>query len=401
MDAADIAWLRSPGGSAAAAEAATLLSAGSELTALRRLGHTYTPQQARAAVSLALGRRAAATKFEDADRLFCDREAAEQAGHELVACHIAARFAGMHNVADLGCGMGGDAMAITEHARVLAIDRDPARLAMLAANAEVRGVSTNVALLEADLAHWSLPSDIDALWADPARRDANGRRLGPESWSPPLSRVLELASDVSAAGIKLAPGIDLSLLPADAEVEFVSLRRDMKAAVLWTGSLVRARRTATVLHAGVTLQGDPDEQSTRLGEPGRYLYDPDPAIGRAGLVETLAAELGAWKLDERIAYLTSYEASDSPFARRLRVHSWCSFSERRLVQTLREAGFARVEVTRRGSPVETNALERRLNATLRSVNSTVTNSTAATAIVVLTRYRGEHIALICERETTD
>ncbi len=176
-------------------QAAALLSAGTELSALRRLGRTLSAQQARAAVSLALGRRTAATKFEDAGRLFCDREAAEQASHELVAWHIAARFAGMQDVADLGCGMGGDAMAIAEYTRVLAVDRDPARLAMLSANAAARGVSANIVLSEADLAHWSLPPGIETLWADPARRDANGRRLAPESWSPPLSRLLEIARD--------------------------------------------------------------------------------------------------------------------------------------------------------------------------------------------------------------
>ncbi len=141
MDAADITWLRTPEGAAAATEAARLLATTTELSVLRRLSRVYTPEQARAAVSLAVGRRVAAGKFEDAERLFCDRDAAEQASQEVVARHLARRFEGYRRIADLGCGMGGDALALAAHAEVLAVDRDPARLAMMSANAAVRGLS--------------------------------------------------------------------------------------------------------------------------------------------------------------------------------------------------------------------------------------------------------------------
>ena len=45
---------------------------------------------------------------------------------------------------------------------------------------------------------------------------------------------------------------------------------------------------------------------------------------------------------------------------------------------------------RRGSPVETNALERRLNAALPGGLPVLT--------VALTRVAGEHTAIVCERE---
>ncbi len=90
MDAADLAWLQTPEGRAAAEEAAGLLERSGELVALRQLGRRLDAVQARAAVALAAGRQAARGKIEDAERLFCDREAAEQASPDLVAVHIAA-----------------------------------------------------------------------------------------------------------------------------------------------------------------------------------------------------------------------------------------------------------------------------------------------------------------------
>ena len=350
----------------------------------------YDERQTRAAVALIEGRRAARPKFPDAGELLCDREAAEHASSDVVARHTAGRFARYERVADLGCGMGGDALALAEHAAVLAVDRDPARLAMLAANAELRGLGGRISRSEADIEGWETPADVEALWCDPSRRDARGRLARPQSWSPRLSVALRVAAGVAGAGIKLAPGIDPEALPAEGSSS--SSRSD---AGLWrrcsgSASSPGAPRRATVLPQGESLQGGPDGGATALGEPGQYLYDPDPAVGRASLVDVLASQLGARKLDERIAYLTSDSRLHSLFARRFRVHAWLPFSERRLFEQLRAMGAGRVEVMRRGSPVETNPLERRLNEALLGGSDLFT--------VALTRLRDTHIALVLERE---
>jgi hypothetical protein len=395
MDAAEIVWLRGPEGHAAAERAASLLASGDELRALRALGREYTPPEARAAVSLARGRAVAVRKIPDGAALFCDREAAEQTSDAVVARHLAQRFAGFRYVADLGAGMGGDALAITAYARVLAVDRDPARLAMVEANIAVRGLSDLLTTLQADLATWDVPAEVDGVWCDPARRDSGDRRLRPEAWSPPLARAIELGRQASGAGIKLAPGIDLDALPGDAEVEFVSLDRGLRAAVAWLGTLAREPRTATVLRqdgGAAILTGQPGTGAVPIAEPGAYLYDVDPSVGRAGLVDGLAAQIGAWKLDDEIAYLSAGVGLDTPFARRLRVLAWLPFSERRVLDTLREHGAGRAEVTRRGSPVDTNALERRLNHALRG------DASQAPVVVALTRLHGAHIAVIGVRE---
>ena len=114
---------------------------------------------------------------------------------------------------------------------MLAVDRDAGRLAMMEANAHVRGLTGRVETVQADIEAWQLPADIDALWCDPARRESGGRRLHPDRWSPSLSQAVALAATVAGAGIKMAPGIDTDLLPAEGEVEFVSMDRSLRAAV--------------------------------------------------------------------------------------------------------------------------------------------------------------------------
>ncbi len=391
MDAADIAWLQTPPGGRAAADAAAALTAGTPLLeVVERLRRGLEPAQARAAVALAEGRRVAARKFPEGERLWCDRAAAEQATSETVARWTAARFAGTRRVVDAGCGMGGDALALAAHAPVVAVDRDPARLAMAAANAAGRGLGTRVATRAGDAADVSA-ADGDAAWLDPSRRDARGRTLDPRRWSPPLDVAVAIAARFPAAGIKLAPGIDLALLPAGAEVEFVSLDGDLVEAVAWLGRLARGRRRATVLPAGVSLadEGGTGPEPSRIGEPGTFLYDPDPAVGRAGLVAHLARDLDAWQLDPTIAYLAADHAVDTPFARRFHVEAWLPFSERALLTRLRALGAGRAEVMRRGSPVDTNALERRLTRALGG---------GAVRTVALTRVAGRHVAIVCARD---
>lgn len=390
MDSVDIAWLLTPEGARATQQARANLDAGVLAhTIADRLRGTYSAAQSRAALALVAGRTSASAKFEDADRLIFDREAAEQATAEPVARWTARRFEGARLIADLSCGAGGDALALAGVAHVLAVDRDPSRVAMARANAELRGLTARLDVRVGDALD-PLPPEVDAVWLDPARRDEGGRTLDPDAWSPPLSEALRVASTVAQAGIKAAPGIDLVYAPEGCEVEFISHRGGLVEAVLWLGEAVSAPRRATVLLQGVSVSGEPDTGATPIAGPGRYLYDLDPSVGRASLVDVVAPTIEAWRLDERTAYLSGDAPIASPFARRFRVIESMPFAERHLRDVVRALGASRVEVMRRASPVDTNALERRLNAMLSANGQVLT--------VALTRVDGVHTALVCERE---
>jgi SAM-dependent methyltransferase len=395
VDITEIDWLRSTEGRDATAHAHDLLAEMGELPAQRRLGESFGRPRARALVTLVEGRGVAATKFADSPALFCDRESAEQASGDVVARHTAARFAGFQRIVDLGCGFGGDTLALAEHAEVVAVDHDPVRLAMLDANAEQRGLSARITTAEREIEQWEPSAEaaadaaVEAVWLDPSRRDTRGRRFDPEQWSPPLSVALRIAGQYGAAGIKLAPGIDLDALP-DGEVEFISLDGRLVEAVLWLGSVAGVARRATVLPAAESLSGEPDEGATAIDDPTHFFYDPDPTVGRASLIDVLAARLDAHKLSEQVAYLSADARVSTAFARRFRIHAWLPFSERRLYEQLMAMGTGRVEVMRRASPVDTNALERRLNEALSGGADVMT--------VALTMLRDERVALILERE---
>ena len=87
---------------------------------------------------------------------------------------------------------------------------------------------------------------------------------------------------------------------------------------------------------------------------------PSPAVTRAGLVEELARELGAWKIDERIAFLSSGTPLRTPFGRGLRVIDSGPWNQKRLPAKLRELDIGAVDIRRRGLAGDVDRLLRGL-----------------------------------------
>jgi hypothetical protein len=92
----------------------------------------------------------------------------------------------------------------------------------------------------------------------------------------------------------------------------------------------------------------------------RFLYDPDPAVVRAGLVTDLAQVLDAQQLDPHIAYLSGEKRVETPFARIHVVEDAMPFHLGRLRDHLRARGVGQVQVQRRGSPIDPEELTRKL-----------------------------------------
>jgi SAM-dependent methyltransferase len=391
MNLVTLEWLLSPPGQALLAELAVRplreVDALHELTRLRR---QYAPEQATAAFELSLLRQRARAKFPAAERMYFTREALEQASAAPVAAWRAQRLAPCGQVADLGCSIGGDALALAAAgASVTAVDRDELRLALAAANAAALGLSERIRWICADLTT-SEPPAAAALFCDPARRSGGKRTFDPASYAPPLDRVLSWREHTPALAIKLAPGIDPTELPQDAEIEFVSLAGELKEAVLWSGPLAQTSRRATLLQSTPT--GEPialtlvtaEAPAPTLSEPLAFLYEPDPAIIRAGLVAQIAAQIDAAQLDPSIAYLTSATHSATPYARAWPILEWLPFQLKRLRARIRALDGGAVTVKKRGSPLDSDALARQLSG-----------DGSQSLVVVLTRLRGEPITLIC------
>ena len=177
-------------------------------------------------------------------------------------------------------------------------------------------------------------------------------------------------------------------MPDGVEAEWVSDHREVKEAVLWSGRLATTRRRATVIGDGglATLTDEDDPSGGRpRGRSAAFLYEPDGAVIRAGLVTAVAAGVGGHLLDEHIAYVTSDKAFRTPFARGYRVLEEVPFREKQLRAALRERGIGRLTIKKRGVSVVPDELRKRLS--LRGDEE---------ATLVLTRVAGKGTALLVE-----
>ncbi|VTR93857.1 methyltransferase : Uncharacterized protein OS=Streptomyces cattleya (strain ATCC 35852 / DSM 46488 / JCM 4925 / NBRC 14057 / NRRL 8057) GN=SCAT_3647 PE=4 SV=1: Methyltransf_15 [Gemmata massiliana] len=346
----------------------------------------HSPELAKIALETALLRLKARDKFTDADRMYFTREALEQSTSDIVARHRAARFAGFGCVADLCCGIGGDALAFASAGLIVeAVDLDPLRITMTEANAAAAGVSDRVRGIVGDAL--TVPLEAKAAFADPNRRSDNRRFLSPEDYTPSLSAIRARFPSNFPLAVKIAPGVAKSDLPPDAEAEFVSLHGELKECVLWFGPLRGATRRATLLPSGETLAADAPSDSLPLAEQvGAVIYDPDPAVTRAGLVHELATRINAEPIDFEVQLLTSEQHTVTPFATAFGVEHSAPFHPKHLRDYLREHQIGRVTLIKRGSPADADDVLKKLK--LDGPNHRT---------LLLTRVAGAHTAIVCER----
>ncbi len=382
---------------------------------LRKAGHDA--ELVAAVVTQARLRGRARAKFGEAAEylLFTDAGLQQATRAEVAALH-AARFAtaGVHAVADLGCGIGADALAFaTAGLRVLAVERDPDTAAIAAHNLAVSAareghpapgggsswnappdsmIPSRVVVAEAE----AVPLDeVDAVWLDPARRTTSKRLSDPADWSPSLDFAFGLGARYPT-GVKLGPGIDRGLIPGEAEAQWVSVRGEVVEAVAWFGAVARPgiRRAALVLaeDGAHELTASADAPDVAAGPLGAFLLEPDGAVIRARLIGDLARSLpgGARMIDPTIAWVTADAEPRTPFGQAFRVVAELPLDEKAIRRELAARGIGTLEIKVRGVDVDPAEYRKR-------VLPGTPSREALAATLILTRLAGRRRAILAER----
>lgn len=298
--------------------------------------------------------------------LFTD-EALQQASPPPVAAHRARRVVdsavnnGYDGIHDVTCSIGADLAALVgagarHRTAVLGSDLDPVRLAMAAHN--LAAARLEAALLLADARTASTRGTLR--YADPARRNAAGRRISSVDTIPSVAD-LDAADPKNPPILRLPPGIDYEALCRPGEIEIVSWRGTVREAVSWPERLATTARRATVLlDDGAVSEGftERDEPEEAVIPAGRYLVDPDPAVVRAHLVQQYAARHGLARLDEHLAYLTGDAAPQD--RRAFEILDAAPFSERTVRSWVRRDQVGTLEIKQRGTPLIPDELRKRV-----------------------------------------
>lgn len=367
------------------------------LRVIESLRRAWPAELARAGAELHALRQRARAKFGDDAPPYMTRKALEQATPPAVArfraLELEMRVPDARTI-DGTCGLGSDARELARRGRaVVACDLDSFVLRCARANLEHAGLEAG--FVRADAAEPPFRDVAGALWfVDPDRRTAQGGRIvDPERTSPPLSRVLELAAHFAGACVKLAPAVDADRLelPGHSRLCWVSTGRELCELGLWLGELCgEPGREAVVLRDDAVhrFSAKREEVEPLTGDEARsiaFLWEPDAAVIRSGLLGALAARLGVRPLAPEIAYLGSTEPPpESPFVETWPVLGVCSAHERNVRRLLAEHDVGPLTVKKRGHPEDAATLAKRFKG-----------KGGRRGLLVVSRLADGHAAFLC------
>jgi len=397
MDRASFLSLISPDGQALLAEVGDLESKTDVLalvSKLRKAGHS--PDLVANVLSQAKLRRRAQAKFgEFADRMFFTEAGLEQASRLKMAAIHAGRFrtAGVTNVADLGCGIGAESLAMASlDIAVSAFELDEITAAMATYNL---ANFPKVKVEQADVTKLEL-TGYQGFFIDPARRELDGRvrestkrKYDIQDLTPSFDFVLAIAKSKPTIA-KLGPGIDHKDIPTDAEVVWISDSGDLVEAGLYFNSVKRpdVSRAALLL----TPTGSHEITSAArsrtdapIGEISDYVYEPDNAVIRSHLIGDLALANDLHIFAPEIAYLTGEKEMTSPWLKSYRVLDNLVFDRKKLKAYLRERNIGTLEIKKRGADITPEQLRKELDP--KGPNS---------ATLIVTRVGSTHRVLVVE-----
>lgn len=395
MDRTGFMSLISPQGQALLAEVGEIDSKADMVKVVSKLrGKGHSAELVATVLTQVKLRRRAKAKFgEFAQTMFFTEEGLEQASRLKVAAIHAGRFRnhGLKRIADLGCGIGAESLAIASlDMEVTAFEIDEVTAALATYNL---ASFENVKVEQADVTTINL-DNFDGLFIDPARRDLkdsktniNKRKYDINDFSPSFDFVLE-AARTKPTIVKLGPGLDHKDIPDDAEAVWVSDDGDLVELTLYFGILRRpeVKRAALLLSPNGTFEitsSEAERLDAPLGELGRYLYEPDASIIRSHLVGNLAISLELNIFSNEIAYLSSDEEVHSPWLKGYEVLENLVFDRKKLKAYLREKNIGVLEIKKRGADITPEQLRRELDP-----------KGTESATLIVTRVDGAHRVLI-------
>ena len=289
-------------------------------------------------------------KIPISTKLLFTEQGAQQASSWELAKYHGNKFRGFNIVADLCCGIGVDLINIAKNKeQVFAVDLDVDTLRLAEYNCNTINLNNiNYELGKAE----EFNEQIDAIFIDPDRRPGTSRRIAPEEYSPKFSQIIKLRDVSPNIAVKLSPAIDYKRLnlPSDSTLEFVSENGTLKEILLCMGKLSteNCERKAVLLPSNLILQNS--NAKIEVTEIQKYLFEPDPAIIRAGLVQELGSKIDYKLIDKKLALLTGSQISNTDFGKLYIVKQIIKYDIKQVRKYIRENEIGELIIKTRGFP---------------------------------------------------
>ena len=373
--------------------------------------------------------------FEESERkekfLLCDKLALEQSTAQDIGRWKANLWPTEGSVNDLCCGMGGDSFFLPATLKITGVDLDENRLAMYRYNQQAFG--KNVDTQCADVREVAGSNDTagnqcaDFFTIDPARRALEGENQRDlRNLTPTLEEVVEISKHYKGGMAKLPPGYPPAEIPDGTEIIYIGGHSDCRECLVLFGELAKNPDTVRAViveksgetlaewkrvrnRTDETLDDDLQEKLDRndslegkdrtyrtatsksdlpLGELGKYISEPAPALIRSHLFNAaaLASDSNARLISEGIAYVTSEEPLPAPGFSCYEVLAHTEIATGAVRNMLKEHNIGKITLKLRGVKLDPDAEIKRLKPKGKE-----------SAILFYTRAYGEKVAILTRR----
>ena len=354
-------------------------------------------------------RRKAHNKLPELSKhnLFYTSLALEQASGERAACYKSG-LQGMSGtrLLDMSGGLGIDTIFFAERFdEVVYCERDAVVAKIAEHNFRELGIS-NVTVIHGDSVETleTFPDEsFDLIFIDPARREKGRRSAALEAGSPDVVSLHDmLLRKAHRFCVKASPALEIdgldAKLPSLFQVIVLSVERECKEILLFCRRVHDAGKPFVV--KAVSLKGDKEnvivseawcqQQKSIAPTPGRYLYEPDPAIIKARLTAFAAAQYGLQFINSRIDYLTSDREIGDFHGRSFRIITTIFFKPGRFTTFLKEQGIESASILRRDFPLSPDEIRRRYRL----------GENKETFLIFSKDISGRLLCLLCDRNVT-
>lgn len=328
-------------------------------------------------------------KFADPSLLFFTRKGLEQCTDEALARYKALRFP-QQPLADLCCGIGGDALALRERVPLTAWEADPVTAHLASCN--LRSVLLHHVAVQARFAERTAVENVAAWHADPDRRASGERTIQLSDYEPGPDFFQDLLRVNPNGAIKVAPAAEVTSAEwPDCEREWLGSRGECRQQVLWFGQLIQRphQHVATLVNSdGISASfAGPAEIPLRLAEQvGQFIYEPDATILAAKLAGAAADEFRLAAITTGGGYLTADHKVHHPLLARFRVRDVLPYDLKKLKSYCRNHRLGQLEIKKRGVELQPHFVRRQILA-----------AGEAAAVIFIAPFAGHVKAIVAER----
>ena len=230
----------------------------------------------------------------------------------IVAKYRAKRLA-CNKIVDLCAGIGGQTIEFAKTCKeVIAVEKDPQAVSFLRKNTSE---FKNVEIIEGDAASENMAKQLQGAniyFCDPSRPFEEKQR-SIDSISPSPKRFAEIFKNIA---IELPPQLTPDRIPFDAEKEYISVNGKLNRLTLYFGKLKKAEISVVSLPSEAKLTNSSLEANAKKSKIGKFLYEVDTAIIKAGLLSNLLGSLKAKFTvysEDKYTLLSSNIYEKSPF----------------------------------------------------------------------------------------